>query len=438
MMTYSEALEYIHSVTWLGSRPGLDRTRELMRRLGNPQNELKFIHIAGTNGKGSTSAMLAEILKCAGYKVGLYTSPFILRFNERMRIDGEDIPDDELAEITEYVRPFANSMEDTPTEFELITAIAFVYFARHKCDYVVLEVGMGGALDSTNIIDTAVLSIITGIAMDHTAFLGDTLEKIAAQKAGIIKRGTPVLLGTQHGDFDAGFDGGIGKEGAESIRRVISSEAKRQDAPFYGVNLGRTDIIRQDLDGCDLSFDGKKYHLSLLGSYQPYNAFTALAACDILRETGLNIPYSAEVAGLERVIWRGRFEILSRQPLIISDGGHNPEGIDAAVRSIKNCFGDKKVNIVSGVMADKDYGYMISSMARVAHSAFTVRPDNPRALDADRYAEEFKAHGVPAKAYPSLYAALEAATQNGLPTVCLGSLYMYGQVVEAVRALSGK
>jgi len=438
MMTYSEALEYIHSVTWLGSRPGLDRTRELMRRLGNPQSGLKFIHIAGTNGKGSTSAMLAEILKCAGYKVGLYTSPFILRFNERMRINGEDITDGELAKITEYVRPFADSMADTPTEFELITAIAFVYFARHRCDYVVLEVGMGGALDSTNIIDTAVLSIITGIAMDHTAFLGDTLEKIAEQKAGIIKHGIPVLLGTQHGDFDAGFDGGIGKEGADSIRRVISSEAKRQDAPFYGVDLGRTVIHTQDLDGCDLSFDGRKYHLSLLGSYQPYNAFTALAACDILREAGLNIPCSAEVAGLERVIWRGRFEILSRHPLIISDGGHNPEGVDAAVRSIKTCFGDKKVNIVSGVMADKDYGYMISSMARVAHSAFTVRPDNPRALDANRYAEEFKAHGVPAKAYSSLDAALQAATQNGLPTVCLGSLYMYGQVVAAVRTLKSQ
>ena len=434
-MTYSEALEYIHSVTWLGSRPGLDRTRELMRKLGDPQNSLKFIHVAGTNGKGSTSAMLARILECAGYKVGLYTSPFILRFNERMRINGEDIPDGELAEITEYVRPFADSMEDTPTEFELITAIAFVYFARHNCDVVVLEVGMGGALDSTNIIDTSILSIITGIAMDHTAYLGDTIDQIARQKAGIIKRGTPVLLGTQHGDFDAGFDGGIGKDERDNIRRIISGRARLMDAPFYSVDLRDTNVIPRGLDGSDIVFDGKEYHLSLLGAYQPYNAFTALTACDILRGGGLNIPQSAELEGLRTVKWRGRFEILSRSPLIISDGGHNPEGIDAAVRSVRECFGDEKVNIISGVMADKDYGYMVGSMCKIAHAAFTVRPDNPRALDAKGLAECFCQNGVPATAYPSVRDALLAATKNGRPTVCLGSLYMYGEVEAAVKSI---
>ena len=192
-MTYEQSLAYIHSTCWKGSRPGLSRTRELTDRLGRPQDGLKFIHIAGTNGKGSTSAMLASILHEAGYKVGLYTSPFILRFNERMRIDGQDIPDAELAELTELVKPHAEAMEDSPTEFELITAIALCYFAKHHCDYVVFEVGMGGRLDSTNIIDaeTVVASVITGIAMDHTAFLGDTPEKIAAEKAGIIKEGVP-------------------------------------------------------------------------------------------------------------------------------------------------------------------------------------------------------------------------------------------------------
>ena len=183
-MTYTEALEYIHSVCWQRSRPGLSRIEALMKKLGDPQKSLRFIHVAGTNGKGSVSAMTASVLSAAGYKVGLYTSPFIVRFNERMRIDGCDISDEELARVTEYVRPFADSMEDAPTEFELITAIAFVYFKEHGCDFVVLEAGMGGRLDSTNIIDAenAAVSVITGIAMDHTAFLGDTPEKIALQK----------------------------------------------------------------------------------------------------------------------------------------------------------------------------------------------------------------------------------------------------------------
>ena len=199
-MTYQEALDYIHSVCWKGSRPGLERTIELTERLGRPQDTLKFIHVAGTNGKGSTSAMLASILQQAGYKVGLYTSPFILRFNERMRINGEDVPDEELAQITALVRPHADAMEDTPTEFELITAIALCYFARNHCDYVVFEVGMGGRLDSTNVIaaESVAASVITGIAMDHTAFLGDTPEKIAAEKAGIIKANVPVVYGGNH------------------------------------------------------------------------------------------------------------------------------------------------------------------------------------------------------------------------------------------------
>ena len=191
-MNYAEALEYIHSVMWMGSRPGLSRTKRLLELLGNPEKGMKFVHVAGTNGKGSTCAMLDSVLRAAGYKVGLYTSPYIVRFNERMCINGEPISDSELAELTAIVKPLAESMEDKPTEFELITAIAFVYFKRHNCDIVVLEAGMGGRLDSTNIITTPILSVITGIALDHTQFLGDTVEKIAQEKAGIIKKNVPL------------------------------------------------------------------------------------------------------------------------------------------------------------------------------------------------------------------------------------------------------
>ena len=193
-MTYKEALEYIHSVTWMGSRPGLSRITELCEKMNNPQNSLRFVHVAGTNGKGSFSCMLSEILREAGYRVGLFTSPFIKEFNERIRINGENIADEDLAEVTEYVRGFADTMADLPTEFELITAIALEYFRRQNCDIVVLEVGMGGRLDSTNVIRTPVLSVITEISLDHTGMLGDTVEAIAAEKAGIIKAGVPVMF----------------------------------------------------------------------------------------------------------------------------------------------------------------------------------------------------------------------------------------------------
>jgi dihydrofolate synthase/folylpolyglutamate synthase len=207
-MTYEEALGYIHSICWQKSVPGLSRIGELCKKLGDPQKKLRFIHVAGTNGKGSTSAMTASVLRAAGYNVGLYTSPYIVRFNERMQINGQNIPDAELASVTEYVKPFAESMEDLPTEFELITAIAFVYFANHGCDYVVLEAGMGGRLDSTNIIEAenVAVSVITGIAMDHTAFLGNTDVKIAAEKAGIIKAGVPVVFGGAHTPVGAKAD----------------------------------------------------------------------------------------------------------------------------------------------------------------------------------------------------------------------------------------
>ena len=256
-MNYTEALEYIHGVSWTFCKPGLERISELCERLGNPQKKLKFIHVAGTNGKGSTSAMLDSVLRKAGYKTGLYTSPYIRVFNERMRIDGENISNGELAELTEYIKPIADQMTDSPTEFELITALAFEYFARNNCDVVVLEAGMGGRLDSTNIIDTSVLSIITGIALDHTAFLGDTVEKIAAEKAGIIKENTPILYG--------GVD--------ECAKAVIMAKATEMNAQFECVDYGKLKVKDLALSGSNFDFDKfRDLKINLLGSYQPRNA----------------------------------------------------------------------------------------------------------------------------------------------------------------------
>ena len=434
-MNYQEALDYIHSTCWKGSRPGLGRTRELTERLGRPQDSLKFIHVAGTNGKGSTSAMLASILHKAGYKVGLYTSPFILRFNERMRIDGQDIPDGELAEITEMVKPHAEAMEDSPTEFELITAVALCYFAKHCCDYVVFEVGMGGRLDSTNIIDaeTVMASVITGIAMDHTAFLGDTPEKIAAEKAGIIKAGVPVVYGGHH----PAVGETVPSPEAVACGCVIADKANEMDAPYIETDHTLLANISADLFGATFDFgDRKELHIPLAGLYQLHNAANVLTVIDILRARGLTIPEEAVRAGLADVYWPGRFEILSRSPLIIADGGHNPEGIDAAIASVKTYFEDEKILLLTGVMADKDYSHMVARMGEVAERAFCVRPANDRALDPARYAESFRAIGIPAEGYATVAegvaAATETAKEEGKALLCLGSLYMYGEVREAV------
>ena len=434
-MTYTQALDYIHSTCWKGSRPGLERTIELTDRLGRPQDSLKFIHIAGTNGKGSTSAMLASILQKAGYKVGLYTSPFILRFNERMRIDGQDIPDAELAEITEIVKPHAEAMADTPTEFELITAIALVYFARNHCDYVVFEVGMGGRLDSTNIIsaETVVASVITGIAMDHTAFLGNTPEKIAAEKAGVIKEGVPVVYGGNHppvGEM-------LPSPEAISCGSVIRTKADEMHSPYVETDHTKLKSVRSDLFGADFDFGAYKHiHVSLSGLYQPHNAANVLTVIDILRTRGLTIPEAAIREGLASVKWPARFEVLSKSPLVIADGGHNPEGIDAAIASVKEYFKNEKILLLTGVMADKDYTHMVSRMAEVAERAFCVRPANDRALDPTAYAETFRKMGIPAEGYTTVAdgvkAAMETAEREGKALLCLGSLYMYGEVREAV------
>ena len=434
-MNYQEALDYIHSVCWKGSRPGLERTIELTDRLGRPQDHLKFIHVAGTNGKGSTSAMLASILQRAGYRVGLYTSPFILRFNERMKIDGQDIPDEELAEVTALVKPHAEAMADVPTEFELITAIALCYFAKHRCDYVVFEVGMGGRLDSTNIIDaeTVVASVITGIAMDHTAFLGDTPEKIAAEKAGIIKAGVPVVYG--------GYHPAVGEVApspeAISCGEVIRAKAAEMGSPYLVTDHTGLSNVVADLFGCDFDFeDYKGLHIPLAGLYQPHNAANVLTVAEVLRSRGLVIPEEAVRAGLADVYWPGRFEILSRAPLIIADGGHNPEGIDAAIASVKAYFGKEKILLLTGVMADKDYTHMVARMGEVTARAFCVRPANDRALDAVKYAEAFRAIGIPAEGYATVAegvgAASATAAAEGKALLCLGSLYMYGEVREAV------
>ncbi len=428
-MNYEEALAYIHSINWCFCKPGLERISELCEKLGHPERGLRFIHVAGTNGKGSFCAMTESILRAAGYKTGLYTSPYIETFNERMRVNGENIANDELAQLTEYVRPIADSMTDKPTEFELITAIAFEYFWRHRCDVVILEVGLGGRLDSTNIIESPCLSVITGIDFDHTALLGNTVQVIAAEKGGIIKNGFPCLYG--------GHD--------NSACRTLSSLATSRGSAFHTVDSSRLRIRSHSISETVFDFGNlTDLHLPLLGTYQPQNASTVLTAIELLSENGIfSISEDAIRRGLASVRWPARFELLRpSDPIILFDGSHNPQGIRSAVQSIMTYFPEQPVNILSGVMNDKGYDEMIEVLKPVTAKAFTVTPQNPRALAAADYASHFRAHGMDATAYETvadgLRAAIEDAKKNGLPLMCLGSLYLYGELKTSLRQIESE
>lgn len=420
-MTYDEALAYIHSVTWRGSRLGLERTRELLGLIGNPQNDLKFIHVAGTNGKGSTCAMLASVLQKAGYRTGLYTSPFINRFNERIAVNGAPISDETLAEVTAYVRPFADNMADHPTEFELITCIALEYYRREKVDIVVLEVGMGGELDSTNVIDTPILAIITNIGLDHTRELGPAITDIARAKAGVIKRGGDVLIYGLNDEADA----------------VFSAACKEKGARLHKTDHARLCNVSYSLDA--LTFDFMPYvglSCPLIGSYQTRNAAVAITAIELLRQKGYAISDAALYDGLKAVRWPARFEILARDPLFIADGGHNPQGIHAVMESIEAHFPNRKLVFLLGVMADKDVPHMIDQIGPHAKAFVTVTPHNPRAMDAKLLCEaliQLGCRAVAAESVPEgVRLACETAGKDGI--VCaLGSLYLLGDVRSALN-----
>lgn len=422
-MNVNEALKYIHSVSWMGSVPGLSRTQALLRRMGNPEKKLKYIHIAGTNGKGSTAAMLASVLRRAGYRTGLYTSPYILRFNERMQVDGAEISDEELAEITEYIQPLADSLEDHPTEFELVTCIAMEYFARHACDIVVLEVGMGGELDSTNVIDAPEAAVIVNIGLDHMQVLGDTVEEIAQAKAGIIKDGCDCVLYAQQ----------------PSVEAVFERTCAQRGAKLHRAGLENLHPISHGLEG--QVFDWKELRalrIPLLGEHQLHNVSTVLTTLEALAAKGWNIPESAIRAGLEGVTWPGRFQLMRKDPLFIIDGGHNAQCLEALVRALRDYLPGRKITFLNGCMADKDYGEMFRMLAPFAKKFVTVTPNNPRSLSAEdlaRHLERYQLPVCPCKSVAEgVQTALERAGRDGVVCAC-GSLYMISDICEALEAL---
>ncbi len=416
-MTYNEALDYISSVAWQGSRPGLTRIAALMGGLGNVQNDLKYIHIAGTNGKGSVSALLSGVLTAAGYRTGLYTSPYITRFNERMQVNGVPIEDDALAAVVEQLQPVADAMEDKPTEFELITAAAFLWFAQEKCDIVVLETGLGGRLDATNLIPADECAVITNIGLDHTEYLGDSIAQIAWEKACIIKPGAPVVA------YDSG----------EAALNVIREMAAKQGGSLSVAAFADIVSIKDGLDGQTFRYqNGPELSMALLGEHQLCNASVVLEIVAVLRTRGWEISDEALKAGFAATRWPARFEVVSRDPIAIVDGAHNPQGMASLCAGIRHYLPGRRVVCLVGVLADKEWRPMMDMLKEVAVDFVVVEPDSPRALKATELAAYLSDwdHWVAVAdtvATGAAGAEFRANFMNGVVVAC-GSLYMMAEV----------
>lgn len=413
-MNMEEMLAFLQSVSWLGSRPGLERIEALMALLGNPEKELKYIHVAGTNGKGSTCAMLSSILWEAGYKTGVYTSPHLVRYNERMVIDGSEISDEALCAAAETVKACVDGMDDKPTEFELITAMALLYFKEQGCDIVVLEVGLGGRLDATNVIPAPEVAVIANLGLEHTEILGDTIEQIAAEKGGIIKPGCAAV------SYDSA-------PGALSVLRNICRE---RAVPLTCVDMSRLRPLSRSLEGQRFTWEGsKELLLPLLGEHQLHNAALALETVSALRGRGWAIPEEAVCRGLAKTRWPARFELLCRAPLTILDGGHNPQCVRALADAIAAHLPGQRMTFLMGVLADKDYEDMIATVAPLARRFVCVTPDSDRAMPAGELAALLRSRGHEAVSCGTIPDGTRAALSYGDgPVVAFGSLYMAGAV----------
>ena len=374
-MNYEEAMNFIQNTNKFGSVLGLDNIRELLERLGNPQDQLRVVHIAGTNGKGSTLAFLAGIFRESGYRAGRYVSPASFSYEERFRINEENISKKDLCFYMEKIKNVAEEMVKDglshPTMFEIETALSFLYFLDKKVDVVLLETGMGGRLDATNVVKKPSATVIASIGMDHMQFLGDTLEKIASEKAGIIKEGCPV----------------ISYDNTKEVNEVIKNKAKQMHAKVTFVNSAGIRVLQESLNGESFSYrssDGRWYEkieLPLLGRHQINNAALALETLNVIKNYYCISDFQTE-DGMRKTIWRGRIEILEREPMVICDGAHNPDGAKSLLSFLQNNFTNQRLIYIMGVLSDKDYEQMVQILAPAADKIYTVAPDNPRALSS--------------------------------------------------------
>lgn len=427
-MTYEQALRAIHAFPRFGGKPGLERVQKFLNLLGNPQDGLKFIHVAGTNGKGSTCAILASVLEKAGYCTGLFTSPFITDFCERIQVNGQLIPQNALAGLTEEALPAARFLEEngeTLTEFDFTTALGMLWFVRRQCDLVVLEVGLGGRLDATNVIGTPLASVITSISLDHMNILGDTVEQIAAEKAGIIKPyGTTVVYGDQK----------------PSVLEIVRRMADNQHNQLLEADPSVFTVVSSGLRGTDLLYEGLSLHLPLLGGHQVKNAATALAALSVLSKHGYPIPDEAFVAGVASVRFPARMEVLYERPAVLLDGAHNAGGTEALADVLRCCLGGRRFVGLTGMLADKDVRTAVENLDGLFAQVVTLAPDNPRAMPAEELAALWRMHGVGAVPAQSVSEALERAfslLQEGDALVICGSLYLAGEIRPRLLEILG-
>lgn len=426
-MTFAQAMDYINSVSKRGSVLGLDTTRELLKRLGNPQDRLKFVHIAGTNGKGSTLAYISTILTEAGYRTGRYISPVIDSYCEKIQIDGEFISTQAIAAITEVVKTACDDMVregfDQPTVFEIETAMAFLYFLNENADIVVLETGMGGRDDSTNVITTTLCSVITSISLDHVGVIGNNLQEIAECKAGIIKENVPVVLYGQSSAVEKAIKDRCSKTGSPLV--ITRPEALvRKENSLYG----------QIFDYGEL----KDLRTTLLGEHQLRNAAAAIETVNVLREKGFHITDEQIRAGIEQTRWSGRFEVVQARPLMIMDGAHNPDGAQSFVKAVQEYLTGYTIIFVMGVLKDKDYLQMIQLTNKLADAIITINPDNARALsdmELKETIDRVKTRNIPVVAAGRIEAGVEIASRIALQfhhektaIVVFGSLSFLGDL----------
>jgi dihydrofolate synthase / folylpolyglutamate synthase len=425
-MTYEETLKKIDTYHRFSREPGLERIKELLRRLGNPQKELRAVHVAGTNGKGTTSTLLASILTAAGYRTGLTVSPHVCDFRERLQLNGQMIPRQEFVAIAQRVFAEADEMLAEGlqlTEFEVITAMAFLWFAEQKCDVAVLEVGLGGRFDATNVIESPLVSVIVSISLDHTEVLGDTVEKIAAEKCGIIKPGCPVVCSP-----------GEPQGALEVIRRT----AKERGCALTEASLEGIQILSSGLAGTQLKYRGETLRLSFPGKHQVQNAATVLSAVEVLRSSGLNISSDALRNGFSNARLPARFEVLSENPPVLIDGAHNPGGTSALAATLRSCLPGKKIVAVMGMMADKDAAHAVRNLSGLFSYVAATVPPSPRGMSAEQFAALWRKAGTEADAAQNPQEALRLACarlEPGCALVVCGSLYLAGELREPLRKL---
>ena len=419
-MNYNEALEKINALMLFGSRPGLDRISTLLQMMGNPQEKLRFVHIAGTNGKGSTSKMISAVLQKSGYKTGLFISPYVVDFRERMQINGIMISKEDLTHCVEETYPLLEQLKNDGiiiTEFEYITALAFKWYAENCCDIVVLETGMGGLLDSTNVIENTLVSVITSISYDHTAILGSTLEEIAVQKCGIIKKNSSTVYYRQNDICD----------------EVIENTCNRMNNTVYYADTLNLPILEQNIEYTRMSYHDKPLTIRLIGTHQIKNAKTALTALEILKNTHhFSISQQDITDGMFSATMPARLELISKDPVVLIDGAHNPDGMNALANAIKQYLSDKKIICIMGMLKDKDSNSSLEYLDGLINSVITLEPDNPRKQTSEELAE--KAVKFFDKVYPmenftqAIDKALDMAKEDNGAVVICGSLYLASQL----------